>query len=123
MTPAPAKASAPADGGMLTMGEPNFRFHAGAVQIVVPLALNLFGLQQEITVVAKGAFVKKRDAFTFEPQTLYLGSCPVQRLPVLREYVANKVRASRPVPEDVAAAWPKLAAVTVEGNVLKLTMP
>jgi hypothetical protein len=27
------------------------------------------------------------------------------------------------IPEDIRAAWKKLASVTIEGNTLKLTMP
>lgn len=128
--PAPAaKAGTPAatpantGGAGLSAGEPNVRFHDGAVQIVVPVTLNLLGLQQEMTVLAKGTFVKKSGGFRFEPQTLYLGSCAVQRLPLLREFVAGRMLASHAVPDDVAAVWPRVASVAVEGSVLKLTMP
>lgn len=126
--PAPAKAGekaapAPAGGEMLAVGEPNFRFHDGSVQITVPVSVNVLGLEQQLTVLAKGAFVKKGETFKFEAETLYLGSCPVQRVPFLNSFVANKFLASQPVPEDIATAWSKVASVAVEGNVLKLTMP
>lgn len=132
--PAPAPAKGPAkpgekaapvaaNGDVLAVGEPNFRFRDGAVQIAVPVTMNILGLEQQLTVLAKGNFAKKGDTFKFEPETLYLGSCPVQRVPVLSGFVANKFLASQPVPEDIAAVWPKVAAVSVEGNVLKLTMP
>ena len=59
----------------------------------------------------------------FEPETLLVGSCPVQRLPYASTFVTKKFFAAQNFPEDLAAAWPKLAGVAVEGNTLKLTMP
>lgn len=132
--PVPAKAPAPAKAGekgapvvaggeMLAVGEPNFRFRDGGVQITVPVTVNVLGLEQHLTVLAKGGFVKKGDAFKFEAETLYLGSCPVQRVPFLNSFVASKFLGSQAVPEDIAAAWPKVVSVAVDGSVLKLTMP
>lgn len=130
--PAPAKAPVkagekaapvPANGEMLAVGEPNFRFRDGGVQITVPVTVNVFGLEQALTVLAKGAFVKQGAAFKFEAETLYLGSCPVQRVPFLNGFVAGKFLTSQPVPEDIAAAWAKVTSVAVDGSVLKLTMP
>ncbi len=115
---------APASTGeLITLGGPNFHLHDGKVQIAVPATLNVLGLEQAVTVVANGTFLKKGSSFVFNPETLYLGSCPVQRLPFASSYVAQKFIAALPVPEDVAAAWPKLTDVAVEGNALKLTMP
>jgi hypothetical protein len=54
---------------------------------------------------------------------MYLGSCPVQRLPFLASYVRDKFVSAQPIPEDIAMAWRKLANASVEGNTLKLTMP
>jgi len=121
---APASAAAASAGDLLTPGAPNFRIREGVVQIGVPVKLNLFGLiEQKILVVARGAFAKKGDTFAFDPDTLYVGSCPVQRFPFAAGLVAKKVLATIPVPDDIAAAWPKLAGVTAEGNTLKLGMP
>ena len=119
---APA-ASAPS-GDLISPGAPNFRIRDGVVQIGVPVTINLFGLiEQKVMVVARGGFVKKGDGFAFDPDTLYLGSCPVQRLPFAAGFVAKKVLGSIPIPEDIAAAWPKLADVKAEGNTLTLAMP
>ncbi len=118
------KAAAPAASGeMLAIGDANFRFHDGKVQIAVPATVSVLGFDQRVTVLADGSFVKKGDTFKFEPDTLYLGSCPMQRLPFASAFVVNKFIAGQNVPEDIAAAWPKLASVEVDGNVLKLTMP
>jgi hypothetical protein len=117
-------AAAPAAAGeMVTLGGPNFHLHDGKVQIAVPVTISVLGFDQAVTVVADGSFVKKAGGFAFEAETLYLDSCPVQRVPFATGFVANKFIGALPVPEDVMAAWPKLAAVAVEGNALKLTMP
>lgn len=118
--PAPA---APA-GDAIAAGSPNFRIRDGAVQLAVPVNLSLFGLfEQRVVVVAHGGFAKKGDKFAYVPETFSLGSCPMQRLPFATGFVADKIFAMVPVPEDIAAVWPKLANVTVEGNALTLAMP
>jgi hypothetical protein len=114
---------APASAGeLVTLGAPNFHLHEGKVQIAVPVTISVLGMEQAVTVVADGSFVKKGSVFAFEADTLYLGSCPVQRVPMAAGYVAQKFIAALPVPDDVAAAWPKVTDVAVDGNVLKLTM-
>ena len=122
---APEKSNTPAvaAGEMFALGGPNFRVHDGVVQIAVPVTFNVLGLTQEVTVLATGNFVKKDAGFVFDPDTLYLGSCPMQRVPFAAGYVAKKFLSAQPVPDDITAAWPKLAAVAVDGNTLKLTMP
>ena len=121
---APAPAAAAPSGDMLTPGSPNFRIREGVVQIGVPVTINLFGvIEHKVVVVAHGAFAKKGDTFAFDASTLYVGSCPMQRLPFAASYVEKKVLGALPVPEDIAAAWPKLADVKAEGNTLTLAMP
>ena len=118
------KAGAPAAADeMIALGGPNFHLHDGKVQIAVPVTVSVLGLAQAVTVVADGTFVKKDSGFAFDPETFYLGSCPMHSVPFAAGFAAKKFIAALPVPEDVAAAWPKLAAVAVEGNALKLTMP
>ncbi len=104
-------------------GPPNFRIKDGVLQVGVPLTVNALGLGQKVIVQARGGFVKKGDLFVYDPDVLYLGSCPVQRLPFLSGYVRDKFLAAQPIPDDIKAAWPKLANVAIEGNTLKLTMP
>lgn len=107
----------------LTAGTPNFRIRTGAVQIGFPVTINPLGTDVKVIVQAQGTFVKKGDTFAFVPDTLFVGSCPVHRLPYASTYVTKKFLASQTVAEDIAAAWPKVSAVAVEGNTLKLTMP
>ncbi len=107
----------------LTAGTPNFRIRAGVVQIGFPVTISALGAQFSVVVQAQGTFVKNGNTFGFEPDSLLVGSCPVQRLPYASTYVRKKFLASQTVAEDIAAAWPKLASITVDGNALKLTMP
>lgn len=119
---APAPAAA-AGGGMLATGAPNFRIRGGAVQIAVPVTINVLDLGQKVTVQARGGFVKQGAGFSFQPDTLLVGSCPVQRLPFVGGYVQKQFLSAQAVPEDIATSWAKLANVTVEGDALKLAMP
>jgi len=109
--------------GMFAVGQPNFRVRDGKVQIGVPVTINALGLGEKVIAQARGGIVKKGDLFVFEAETLYLGSCPVQRLPFLAGYVREKFIASQAIPEDIKTSWAKLANVTIEGNAVKLTMP
>ena len=112
-----------ATGELLTAGTPNFRIRDGVVQIGFPVTVSALGADVKVIVQAQGVFAKKGDGFAFEPDSLTVGSCPVQRLPYASTYVRKKFLASQTVAEDIAAAWPKLVSVAVEGNTLKLTMP
>lgn len=125
--PAPAakageKKEEPAETGMLSPGTPNFRIRDGVVQIGVPVTINALGLGEKVIVQARGGFVKRDDMFVFEPQELYVGSCPVQRVPLLSGFVRNQVLANQKIPDEMIEAWKKLSDVSVEGNTLKLTM-
>lgn len=102
---------------------PNFRIRDGAVQLATPVKVSVFGVDANIVVLARGNFVKKSSGFVFAPNSISAGSCPLDRIPIVKTLVYNKFMGSQPVPEDIAAAWGKLVAVQVEGNALKLTMP
>ena len=117
-----AKDAAAAATDMLATGAPNVRIRENVMQIGVPVMVGAMGLETKVVVFGRGTFVKKDNGFVFEPAELYLGSCPVQRLPLVSGYVRNKFLNAATVPEDIAAAWAKLANVTVEGNTLKLAM-
>jgi len=119
-----AAAAAAPSGDLLSAGSPNFRIRNGTMQLAVPVTVSLFGLfEQQVMVVARGGFAKQGDVFSFAPDTLYVGSCPMERLPFARGFLTKKVYSMVTVPDDIAAAWPKLADVTVDGNTLKLAMP
>ena len=87
------------------------------------MALSALGPQRPGVVQAEGSFAKKDHAFVFEPETVLVGSCPVQWLPYASTYVTRKFLSSQTLTEAIAAVWPKLASFTVDGGSLKLTMP
>lgn len=125
-TPAPnAKAGQKAEAPTATavVAPPNFRIRDSLVQLATPIKVNVLGVDSTIVILAKGTFAKKGDVWAFEPDSISAGSCPLDRLPVVKTLVYNKFIGSYPVPEDVAASWAKLVAVHVQGNELKLTMP
>lgn len=102
-------------------GTPLVRVHDGMLQIGLPVTVDLLGAR--LVAQAQGTLVKQGDVFVFEPQTMHLGSCPVNRVPYLSTLVREKVLTTYPLPEDIKQAWGKLANATIEGKAVKLTMP
>ncbi len=125
--PAPAAkagAAAPASEGFgVTPEAPNFRIQEGEFQIGLPMKFEAFGYDTTVIVQARGQFVKRGEQFVFEPSTLFVGSCPLDPLPILRSMVVRKVLNAVPVPEDIQKVWGGLSDVAVVGSALKLTMP
>ena len=125
--PAPANAPPPpaTPAVLLSPGPPNFRIQAGILQITVPVRLkvDLAFLDQTVLIQMKGVFARRGDTFVYVPKSMYVGSCPVERLPMAMDFVVRKFLYSQPVPEDIAKAWSKLAEVTIEASTLRLTMP
>lgn len=125
VSPAPGKepAAPAAPAGALSYGTPNFRVRQGELQIAVPVRVAVAGLDTNVVVQARGTFTRSGDVFVFSPNTVYVGSCPVDRLPVAEGYFMKKIMEAKAVPEGAVAAWHQLSDVTVEGSTLKLTMP
>jgi hypothetical protein len=121
----PGSEPAPAPTTVLTPGSPNFRIHDGLLQITVPMRIKVDSLfiDQVVLVQATGTFVRRGEVFVFAPKTVFVGSCPVDRIPKAVDFIMKKVFDSQPVPPDIAASWGKLADVTIEGSTLRLTMP
>lgn len=117
-----AAAAAPTGVGYVA-GAPSFRISDSALQLGVPVKVNAFGLELTVIVQGRGTFVKAGEGFVYEPATLMVGSCPVDRLPMAHDFVVKKIFQTQPVPEDIAKVWGKLSDVTVVGTVLKLAMP
>jgi hypothetical protein len=122
--PSPSLPAPP--GAMLQMEVPNFHIHGGALQIGARGTLNLdiFGVRRPLIVQASGRFVKRGGEFVFAADQFYVGSFPMHKFfgtdddPVLDHIIGNQK-----VPEEIAAAWKKLADVSIEGNTLTLSMP
>lgn len=123
--PAAAPATPPAPGGFIQFGTPNFRIADGVLQIGSEgeLDVDMLGIKRPLILQASGRFVKQAGGFAFVPDQLYVGSCPMHKLPGVAEFLVARVLANEKIPEDIAAAWKKLAAVSIEGRSLRLTMP
>ncbi len=115
-SPAPAGA-----GETIVVGAPNVRIRDGLVQVGAPVTLTGLGVSEKVVVQARGTFVKDGAVFTYEPSEMFVGSCPVQRVPVLAGFIRDRMFAAQRMPDDIAAAWRKLSNVAVEGNVVRLS--
>jgi hypothetical protein len=128
--PAPAKpgdkaADAPpaAPTKVLDVGTLNARIHDGHIQFAAPVTVSAFTVSATVIVQTTGTFIQRGSGFVYDPDSILVGGCPVSRVPVLRELVLSKLLFVQPVPADIAASWSRLAAVTIDGSVLKLKMP
>jgi hypothetical protein len=118
------QAAPPPPVGILTFGTPNFRIRNGTLQIGSEGTLNLeiVALKHPIVMRATGQFVKRDEGFVFVPDQFYLGCCPLHRLPGVANLILDRLVENVKVPEDIAAAWKKLADVSIDGSSLLLTV-
>lgn len=114
--------AAAADGGIFQPGRPNFQVADGKLRIGFPCVLNWYGLTHEVFVIARGSIVRSGDSFTFQPETVHLGSCPVHLLPGVARPLVAHLLGKKPLPDDLNSAWAKLSEVTIEGSTLRLTV-
>jgi len=101
----------------------NVRISEGKIQFATVYTINEYGFNGSVVVQARGAFAKEGAVFVFVPDVFYVGCCPLQRIPYVREWLLNKLLFTDPVPDDIATTWPKLVDVAVEGSKLRLKMP
>lgn len=106
---------------MIVPGLPNFRIRDNVMQIGVPVELNAYDMKHKIILQTRGSFSKSGESVVFQPAELYVGSCPLGRLPAVRDFVVKKIFEKSKVPDDVVAAWKNVADATIEGSTLRLT--
>ncbi|MBA4138019.1 MAG: hypothetical protein C0518_11935 [Opitutus sp.] len=116
-----APAPAPAGGDFLSASGLNFRLEGERMHVGQKVLLNYFGLAKEVVMQAEGGFTRTGDGFAFQPERLYLGSCPLHALPGASGALAKALVAKQNVPDDFRAAWAKITALAVEGGLLKVT--
>lgn len=119
----PDKGAPPPEAKAIDVGTLNARIHAGKIQFADTVSFNVFGITGSVIVQAVGEFDKSGSGFEFVPDSIYVGGCPVERLPVIKGLVLRKLLFSRPVPDDIAAAWPKLVNVSIDDSTMHLRMP
>jgi hypothetical protein len=101
----------------------NVRINDGKIQFGEIYSVNKDGFTGTLIVQARGNFVRNGSTFEFVPDVFYVGCCPLQRIPYIREWILAKLLFTVPIPDDIAAAWPKLSDITIEGSKLRLKMP
>jgi hypothetical protein len=111
--------------GLIVLGTPNFHIAKGVFQVGCEAEVNLdiVGLKASLIMQTTGRFAKTAEGIAFVPDELYIGCCPLHKLPGVARFVFGHVFANEKIPEDITAAWKKLADVSVQGDSLKLTMP
>lgn len=121
--PAPTPAADGAAADTIVLGTPNFRIVDQDLHVAVPTTLNLLGLAQPVIVQTRGGFVKENDMFVYVPQSITIGSLPLDRLPMASRYVRDRVINAQTISNELKVAWAKVANVAIENKTLKLTMP
>jgi len=101
----------------------NVRISEGRIQFATTYSINESWFSGSVIVQARGGFAKTGAAFAFVPDEFYIGCCPLQRIPYVREWLMSKLLFTDPVPDDIAQAWSKLSDVTIEGSKMRLRMP
>ncbi|HEY1792342.1 MAG TPA: hypothetical protein VGG34_05450 [Opitutaceae bacterium] len=123
-SPAPAKPGekgAPAaDQGGIVPGTLNARIADGRLQLADPVSISYFGVSTSVIVQATGTIERDGSQWVFDAEKVLVGGLQVQRIPFLKGFVLGRLVLAQDVPSDVAAAWSRLAAVSIEGAKLRL---
>jgi hypothetical protein len=113
----------PAEAKIIDTGALNARIRESKIQFGDTVTINAFGFSYSFICQAVGTFSKHGSEYEFDPDSFLVGGCPMQRLILIRSYVMNRLLFPTPPPDDVAAAWSRLAEVTLDGSKLRLKMP
>ena len=105
---------------IFTPSKPNFKIVNDKLQIGLNCTLNWYGLMTDVILQSTGTFVRDGDHFIYKPDTLYLGSCPLQLLPGASGLLMSHIVSAGKVPDEFRDAWYKLNDVVVAGGELKL---
>jgi hypothetical protein len=126
-----APAAKPGDKGAPAANEPkmletsplNARIREGRIQFSDTATVTLLGVTVPIIVQSTGVFRKGGSEFEFDPDIIFVGGCPMQRMIFFRSWILRKLLFTQTAPDDVAGAWSKLADVSIEGTKLRLKAP
>jgi hypothetical protein len=126
MTPAPKpgdKSAASNDPKTIETSAINARIREGKIQFSDTATLTLLGVSVPVIVQSTGVFRKSGSIFEFDPESIYVGGCPMQRMIFFRSWILRKLLFAQPAPDDVEGAWSKLVDVSLEGTKLRLKAP
>jgi hypothetical protein len=118
-----APPTATPDQKILQTSAVNARIRDGKIQFSDTATLNVLGVTVPVIVQSSGVFRKSGSEWEFDPDTIYVGGCPMQRMLFFRGLILRKLLFGQPAPDDLAAAWSKLVDVSIDGSKLKLKAP
>jgi hypothetical protein len=122
--PKPGEKAAPAnEPKTLETSTINARIHEGKIQFSDTATVTFLGVTVPVVVQSTGVFRKSGSVFEFDPEDIYVGGCPMQRMIFFRSWILRKLLFVGPAPDDVAGAWSKLSDVSIEGTKLRLKTP
>lgn len=102
----------------MTPDVPLVRVSGNEFQMGIEYRCKLGDAKKTIVAQATGHFEKDGDRHVFAPDKVYLGSCPLPG--PLGALLVDKLVASYPIPDDVAASWKSVATARTEEGALKL---
>jgi hypothetical protein len=125
--PAPAGAVAPTPeelppAELVAPSVLNFRIRDGVVQVGLPTTINPLGYTFPVVAQASGHIEKQGDTFVFVPESVMIGSLPLNRIPYAVDYLMQRAMASDALPAEITAAWKKVKTVVVDGNAIKVSI-
>jgi hypothetical protein len=113
----------PADVKMIDTSSLNVRIRDGRIQFADTVTFTALGVTTSVIVQASGVFTRTGSGYEFDPDVIYVGGCPAQRLLIVRSIILKKLLFTEPVPDDIAAAWSKLVDVSIDGTKLRMKAP
>jgi hypothetical protein len=119
----PGDKGAPPDQKLIDTSAINARIHEDKIQFSDTATITFMGVSVPVIVQSTGTFVKAGSGFEFEPESIFVGGCPMQRMIFIRGWILKKLLFTVPPPEDVATAWSKLADVSIGASKLRLKAP
>jgi len=112
----------PTDGFLIT-AVPDFRIVGDALQISWSCTLDVLGLKRDVVLMTTGHFEVSGAQVDFVPEKLFLGSCPLHRLPKASRALLAYVFKNQKTPDNIRLAWAKCTAVSVVDGGLRLVLP
>jgi hypothetical protein len=126
---APPPAAKPNDKGpspdqkLIETSAINARIHDDKIQFSDTATITFLGVSAPVIVQTTGSFVKSSSGFEYEPESIYVGGCPMQRMLIIRGWILRRLLFNVAPPDDVATAWSKLADVSIGASKLRLKAP
>lgn len=98
---------------------PVFRIRGDATQIGMTFDLSALGITRKVVLQTVGAFQREGGRYVFVPESMYLGSCPVN-IPFLSRRIFDAVYDRFEVSSDLRAAWADVRGMVVDRGLIKL---